>query len=595
MLQDQIHLNLARKWRPQTFDTVIGQDMPIRMLKNSLYLNKFFPVYLFAGRRGCGKTTSARIFAAAVNCLKLAAFQQDPKQAIPCLSCSSCIAMANGNHSDFIEIDAASHTGVDNVRSIIESSSYMPLSGQKKIYLIDEAHMLSKAAFNAFLKLLEEPPKTVMFLLATTETAKIPVTVLSRCFQLIFPAIAHEALKAHLLTMCAHEQIAIEPAAVDLLLQETDGSARDAINLLERVRFSDQAITESLVLSVLGKMSNQELITLMTHLVNQAPQELITYLNDINVQTRAPVALWDGLINLCRTLLWIKYGVNKLPPAYQSVQAELQSLASNCSRNRLHAMLTFLWQQEEIFNRTNKKQLFLETVLLQLCEQTNIADLSDLLGGIPSGNTPAPAGAPGNNQSASKQIIKAAAVTPVASKPIEEKTAAPAATLQPVTTAPTQTAATDSRWQTFLELVTALPDQLLISIFKQATFIAHEEKAPLVTIALSSDSPFFKNNLESTSASWLPALKQCFSGAMGLTYQAPGPNSTKLPPPRQPMISAAAGFVRQEHPQAAEQRSPSPQGQPSGDFLVIKNAEEWPTASLLLTTFSGKIKKVANS
>lgn len=595
-MEKQINLNLARKWRPQTFDTVIGQDIPIRMLKNSLYLNKFFPVYLFAGQRGCGKTTSARIFAAAVNCLKLTAFQQDPQQPMPCLTCSSCIAMAHGNHPDFIEIDAASHTGVDNVRNIIESSSYMPLSGEKKVYLIDEAHMLSKAAFNAFLKLLEEPPKTVMFLLATTETQKIPVTVLSRCFQLIFPAIAHAELKNLLLTMCKKEAIEIEPAAIDLLLQETDGSARDAINLLERVRFSDQAISEELVLTVLGKISNQELITLMTHLVNQAPQELIGYLGDINIQTRAPAALWDGLINLCRTLLWAKYGVSTLPPAFQSVAPAVQALAATCSRNRLHAILTFLWGQEEIFNRTNKKQLFLETVLLQLCEQTNIADIAELLASLPSGGTSGSAPATRNNPTLTAPPMPA-------SIPSTPKMAQPSAPAEQKTTSPMPTAASpapqevvppaaiDMRWHAFVALTSELQDQMLVSIFKQATLISHSEGTPIVTIALSTDSPFFKSNIEAAKALWLPALKQCFKGATELAYQA----ASKPPPPRQPISSAADPFVKRETTASEYNNTQSYQKRESGDFLIIKDAEEWPTASLLLTTFSGKIKKVANS
>ena len=137
-------INLARRLRPQQFSQIIGQDIPVRMLKNSLYLNKFFPVYLFAGQRGCGKTSTARVFAAAANCESLATFQQNPTQAdIPCLSCASCLAMKRNAHPDFIEIDAASNTGVDNVRQLIETAAYVPLQGKKKIYLIDEAHMLS--------------------------------------------------------------------------------------------------------------------------------------------------------------------------------------------------------------------------------------------------------------------------------------------------------------------------------------------------------------------------------------------------------------------------------------------------------------------
>ncbi|HZW61234.1 MAG TPA: AAA family ATPase, partial [Candidatus Babeliales bacterium] len=154
-------LNLARKWRSRNFDQIVGQELSVKMLKNSLYLGQFFPVYLFSGQRGCGKTSTARVFAAAVNCKQLPSFQQNPKNfSIPCLTCESCTAMMQGQHPDFFEIDAASHTGVDTIRQIIDASQLLPLMGAKKIYLIDEAHMLSKASFNALLKILEEPPRS---------------------------------------------------------------------------------------------------------------------------------------------------------------------------------------------------------------------------------------------------------------------------------------------------------------------------------------------------------------------------------------------------------------------------------------------------
>src|SRR5579871_3248756 len=177
---DTANLNLARKWRSKDFDHIIGQDVAVKMLKNSLYLGQLFPVYLFSGQRGCGKTSTARIFAMAVNCTSLSAFQKNPKTtAIPCLVCDSCVAMATGKHPDFIEIDAASHTGVDTIRTIIDASQLLPLMGSKKIYLIDEAHMLSKSSCNALLKILEEPPCSVLFMLATTDPQKIIETVRS--------------------------------------------------------------------------------------------------------------------------------------------------------------------------------------------------------------------------------------------------------------------------------------------------------------------------------------------------------------------------------------------------------------------------------
>ena len=255
-------LNLARSWRPATFDTIVGQELSIRILKNGLFLNKLFPVYLFAGQRGCGKTSTARVFAAAINYKKLDDWQKTPKSSLPCLKCESCTSMSRGAHPDFIEMDAASHTGVDDIRHLTESASYVPLIADKKVYLIDEAHMLSKAAFNAFLKILEEPPPRVLFILATTELHKIPETVRSRCFQVMFNPIVHATVTEHLEKICTHEEIEIETDALALVAHETQGSLRDAINLLEKVRFLDTKVTRELVLKTLGKLSEQAMYEL---------------------------------------------------------------------------------------------------------------------------------------------------------------------------------------------------------------------------------------------------------------------------------------------------------------------------------------------
>jgi len=343
------NLNLARKWRSRNFDEIIGQEIPIKTIKNSIYLKKFFPVYLFAGQRGCGKTSTARIFAAAINCHNLQNFQKDPaKNPVPCLECDSCKAMAKSNHPDFIEIDAASHTGVENVRQILESCSYMPIFGSKKIYLIDEAHMLSKAAFNAFLKILEEPPKSALFILATTELQKFPQTVLSRCFQVIFKSINNDSLKAHLQNICKHEQIEIEDKALDLIIQESEGSARDAINLLERIRFSRDSITVESLLHVLGKISEKELLEIFDTLLDKNPKQLLEKLNAISFETLDSQSLWNMLVQLCRSLIWVKFETKTLPTYFNDKPA-LEALAQKCSTNRLNAILQLLWSQEEIF------------------------------------------------------------------------------------------------------------------------------------------------------------------------------------------------------------------------------------------------------
>lgn len=553
------NLNLARKWRPQAFDQVIGQDISVRMLKNGLYLNKFFPVYLFAGQRGCGKTTTARIFAAAINCAQLPAFQQNPtEQSIPCLTCSSCKTMINGNHADFIEIDAASHTGVDNVRQIIESSSYMPLIGQKKIYLIDEAHMLSKAAFNAFLKILEEPPASVTFILATTEVPKIPATVLSRCFQLIFSPINSQALKKHLQQICANEGVIIDDSALDLILNETEGSARDAINLLERVRFSSDQISEKTVLQVLGKISGQELMQLFEFLIEQEPEKMLAHLQVIEFEQRSAQLLWDMIVHLCRQLIWCKYGIKNPSGALFIAPELLNTLAQKCSLNRLNAILNLLWHHEELFIKTNKKHIFLEMVLLQLCQQVNVVDLEELI------------------KTCQLQTSSTASLpVPVQEyKQVETQNIPEQPKPQPIPEP------TNEPWALFLAQIARLNDLLLHSILTQASFVTLDEATKQITIKLNTNSAFFKNKIEETKPLWLPLMTEIFGNYTGFafTYQPEKPVVPAAPPPL-PVIKT---------PEPVKAPYPSR----SDEYLIIKDPLAWPKASLLLKHFPGKIKKL---
>lgn len=599
MIQAQTELNLARKWRPKIFGHIVGQDIPIRMLKNGLFLRKFFPVYLFAGQRGCGKTSTARVFGAAVNCHQLESFQKDPNISLPCLTCESCRAMINGHHPDFIEIDAASHTGVDNVRQIIDASSYMPLLGQKKIYLIDEAHMLSKAAFNAFLKILEEPPVSVLFILATTETQKIPQTVLSRCFQIIFTPIENTQLKNHLETICAKENITFDASALDLLLTETEGSARDAINLLERVRFSCTHITEQTILSVLGKISNQDLYTLFDRALNQQPQQLLEHLHGLSFETLSPQILWDMLINLCRTIVWIKYQATATLPPWIKNNEQLQQITQRCSLARLHAIMNLFWTQEELFFKTNKKHAFLEMVLLQMCAQVNLVDLEPLIKACTTGQQlPQPPIKAIANQISSQEIqpkvvnaVPLAQITPVANEISNN-------TLQP--------------WNLFLQKVTEQADALLCSIFAQAKAIGPSSDHTLFTVELNSGSKFFKDKLEECKKDWLPLFIAFFPNCKDIAFQDPTGQPT---PPTQPLYQSVA---RQEQGINREHK-PTPTPQPtSGHFpykksnftsqkplqreqlgknlnlepINIDDKDKWPLANLIISHFPGKIRRL---
>jgi DNA polymerase-3 subunit gamma/tau len=366
-------LNLARKWRSSHFDQIVGQDLSVRMLKNSLYLGHIFPVYLFSGQRGCGKTSTARIFAAALNCEQLSHFRKHPKDTvIPCLTCSSCLAMHKGMHPDFIEIDAASHTGVDNVRSIIDASTLMPLMGEKKIYLIDEAHMLSKAAFNAFLKILEEPPLSVVFILATTDVEKIIETVRSRCFQLFFRPIKNDQLITHLQTVCLAESINHDRAGLELIVKESQGSARDALNLLEQVRFAYSAVTILSVSQVLGHVDDRALLKLLQATLFDDTRGVMNALSEISYESSSLDFIWKRLIELARSILWCKYGVTK--QSITAYEAEINALAKRCSYKDLQSFIMTMHKEYATFVKTAAQHAFFEMICLSLCRRTHRDD-----------------------------------------------------------------------------------------------------------------------------------------------------------------------------------------------------------------------------
>jgi DNA polymerase III subunit gamma/tau len=381
-------MNLSRKLRPKTFKEVAGQTLTIRMLQNGLYLEKLFPAYLFCGQRGCGKTSTARIFAAALNCTNLEKFRKTPAQnPVPCLECNSCKAMNESRHPDFVEVDAASNTGVDNVRQILEASNYLPLLGKKKIYLIDEAHMLSKAAFNAFLKILEEPPNSVLFMLATTEMAKIPDTVRSRCFHATFSALEKKNLTEHLKTVCDNENIPWTDDALSIISEESSGSVRDALNIVEQVWTIDRKLEEETVRKALGIISKIDLIKIFKAVIDKDSSSLLNFLADLNIQNKNANSLWSGFANLLSAFIRVRLGANIEQSMFCKQKEAIFEISSAVSINRLHALNQLFWGQESQFLRTTHKHLFLEHLLVQMANQVDLLPLDEIINKLDLGKT----------------------------------------------------------------------------------------------------------------------------------------------------------------------------------------------------------------
>ncbi|WP_061728541.1 DNA polymerase III subunit gamma/tau [Neisseria meningitidis] len=254
---------LARKWRPKTFADLVGQEHVVKALQNALDEGRLHHAYLLTGTRGVGKTTIARILAKSLNC-------ENAQHGEPCGVCESCTQIDAGRYVDLLEIDAASNTGIDNIREVLENAQYAPTAGKYKVYIIDEVHMLSKSAFNAMLKTLEEPPEHVKFILATTDPHKVPVTVLSRCLQFVLRNMTAQQVADHLAHVLDSEKIAYEPAALQLLGRAAAGSMRDALSLLDQaIALGSGKVAENDVRQMIGTVDKQYLYELLTGIINQ--------------------------------------------------------------------------------------------------------------------------------------------------------------------------------------------------------------------------------------------------------------------------------------------------------------------------------------
>ena len=478
--------------------------------------------------------------------------------------------MAEGKHPDFIEIDAASYTGVDNVRQIIDAAALLPLIGRKKIYLIDEAHMLSKAAFNAFLKMLEEPPASVLFILATTELQKIIDTVKSRSFQLFFKAVKPPVLITYLEHICVTENIAYEQEGLALIVQETQGSVRDALNVLEQVRFAVPSITKASVSSVLGHVEDEILLNFFESILERDEKKILTCMHENALRDVAVESLWNGLNHAAHAAVLVHFSL----PSFHFMDhaTRLKKIITKYSLESINRFLKLMFTYEPLFAKTRAQYNFLEMMVLDFCSNTFEQEKfgpSNEPAPLPPQKKIVPQGQMVKNDQSRESVV----VTVSQDTLIEQK------------------------WQSFLNSVEMLQDPLLSSIFKQIQSLSFDADTFELTVSFSKDLIFFNEWLENTVAFWKPLFQKIFGeNAQCKTLFVDEPkvqgqqnfNALSQAPTAKPTVIAKQqeSFV----PQA-----PRRQLNKNSSSIDISDVSVWKNAPLVMEYFPGTLQEVKES
>ncbi|MBE5735614.1 MAG: DNA polymerase III subunit gamma/tau [Clostridiales bacterium] len=366
------HVALYRRFRPQTFDEVYGQDHIVTTLKNQIKNDQISHAYLFSGTRGTGKTSIAKIFARSINCT-------NSKDGIPCGECTACKSLKSGDNLDIIEIDAASNNGVDNIRELKESIIYPPTISRYKVYIIDEVHMLSESAFNALLKTLEEPPKYVVFILATTEVQKLPQTILSRCVRFDFRLVSPEVLSTRLKYILDTIGVTYEDSAIKLIASLGEGSVRDTLSIAEScVAFCGNHLTYDNVLDVAGITSKDVLAEMSECIINRNTAKILNVLSDMAGRGKNFAQLNKDLVSFLRDVSIIKNCANAstLLSIPEDIYARMMEIAKSTDNDTIIKILSRLASMEQEFRyTTDAKSLFEITILSLMDESDRLAKL----------------------------------------------------------------------------------------------------------------------------------------------------------------------------------------------------------------------------
>lgn len=437
------YLALYRKWRPRTFTEVVGQKHISIPLQRAIEQDRLAHAYLFSGPRGTGKTSMAKILAKAVNCLH-------PDGVNPCNECQSCREINAGSSLDVYEIDAASNRGIEEIRALRESVRTLPAVSRKKVYIIDEVHMLTKEAFNALLKTLEEPPSHVLFILATTEPEKIPLTILSRCQRYEFHRISVEDIKNHLLYIAKKSDLSLTEDAADLIAVRADGGLRDALSLLDQCSSASESkvLDAPAVYDLLGLTGKDMILDLSHHIFNGDSSAALTLFYNILQGGREPASILRDLLEHFRNLMICK--VNPNAPEFSQYGAKVETLRSDASRlpaPYLDSLFDYLHQALHETKRSSSPRLSAEMGLLHLCRMKGsksldslaqrVAQLEEEVERLKKGAVSMPMAAPPSPAPISRPSFPAAPAAPATPAAAPVSPAAPISPM-PVPPAPSQ-------------------------------------------------------------------------------------------------------------------------------------------------------------
>lgn len=376
---DKQYQVLARKYRPQNFSELVGQPALVQTLSNEIKNNKIHHAFILTGIRGIGKTTTARLIAKSLNCS-----HSDGATINACGECEHCKAIANSCDQDVIEFDAASHTGVDDIRQIIESTAYGPVNSRYKIFIIDEVHMLSKSAFNALLKTLEEPPAYIKFIFATTEIRKVPITILSRCQRFDLRRLSFDEIKEHISNICKKEGYEAEDGALSILASFSEGSARDSLSLLDRALSHnnyEKLLTEKSVSEMLGLSSKKNIYDLFISMLEGDVNKALTQFENIYSYSLDIGALMQDLLNVNHNMIMAKTLNNFFETVH--LPSDQVEIIKNTSQKLNISSLMRVWKlllkgESELKNNFDAKKI-MDMIIVNVCYGSRLPTLSEVL------------------------------------------------------------------------------------------------------------------------------------------------------------------------------------------------------------------------